>query len=350
MTHEQLAEAVDDPFTLKQLDFTDLYIPEVGRYAKMRGLTDVEDPIYPVHIDAIEDLAQVFRRVSLLGQRSREFVLDHDDVRYRCAKIENESGNVWYALRRAIHPIPRFGKLLRHINPRVIQELGAIGKKPRRGLILLAGATGAGKTTTLCSLLQEYLHIYGDTAITIEDPPELRLEGSYRNGGGHCWQMKVVDGDFSTPLKATLRMAPRYILMGEIRDPDGAAESLRAAISGHVVLATIHAGAIPEAIQSMYKLVSARYDIDLARNMLADGVAAVMHQEMSRIQASDGRVERRVKLDTLFFGEGNKDSATAGMREKIRSGKLNGIQDEIDSQSAKMKKGQSPLHLPPPKE
>ncbi len=333
----------EEPLLLKDIDFTDIYIPEVGRIAKMRGLTDIEDPIYPVDMDAVADLPKVFKRVALMGQADDEFVLDHDDVRYRVAKIRNESGIVWYALRRAIHPIPRLRDQLKGVNVQVLQELGRIGKKPRRGLVLLAGSTGAGKTTTLCSLLQEYLIQYGDTAVTIEDPPELRLEGSYREGSGHCWQMKVLNGDFASPLKSVLRMAPRYILMGEIRDPEGAAESLRAAISGHVVLATIHAGDVHEAIQSMYKLVSAKLDLDLARQMLSDGLAAVMHQELSRISSADGtRVERRVKLKTLFLGRSDEQS-TMGVREKIRNGKLTGLGDEIEAQATQMQKNRSPL-------
>ncbi len=351
MTYADMAQDAEqdagyDPILLKDLDFTDIYIPEVGREAMMRGLAEVEDPLYPVDMDAIQDLAQVFKRVALQGQQDHEFVLDHDGVRYRVAKIENESGAVWYALRRSIHPIPRLREQLRHTNPRVIQELGAIGKVPRRGLILLAGATGAGKTTTLCSLMQEYLTVYGNLAITIEDPPELRLEGYYRNGSGRCMQMRVKDGDFFTPLKRVLRMAPRYILVGEIRDPDGAAEALRAAISGHVVLATIHSGSIPEAIQSMYKLVSSVLDLDLAGQMLAEGLAAVMHQEMTRIATGDGkRVERKIKLSTLFLGDGSTPGGS-GIREKIRNRKLTGLGDDIEGQATRMQKGQAPLALP----
>src|SRR3546814_3251127 len=111
------------------------------------------------------DLDELHRRVCARGQREREFFLDFDEVRYRVSKIESINGN-WYALRRAKSPIPRFGTLGLHA--RVVQYLGLLGRK--HGLILFAGATGQGKTTTACSLLQEFLIHYGDVAIAIEDP------------------------------------------------------------------------------------------------------------------------------------------------------------------------------------
>src|SRR3546814_14783841 len=103
------------------------------------------------------DLDELHRRVCARGQREREFFLDFDEVRYRVSKIESINGN-WYALRRAKSPIPRFGALGLHA--RIVQYLGLLGRK--HGLILFAGATGQGKTTTACSPLQEFLIHYGD--------------------------------------------------------------------------------------------------------------------------------------------------------------------------------------------
>jgi twitching motility protein PilT len=341
---QSILEVQDDRSFLKEIEFTDLYLSEGTDDAKMRGLVDIDDPIYPVAIDDIIDLGLVRRKVIQTGQSENEFVLDHDEVRYRVSKIPSDSGINWYALRRAMHPIPRLRRLLAGVSPYVIQELGRIGKHPNRGMILLAGATGAGKTTTICSLLQEYLQNYGDVATTIEDPPELKLDGSYRNGAGQCFQVKVQNGDFATPLRSALRYQPRYILLGEIRDPEGASESLRAAISGHIVLATIHSGTIPEAITAMMKLVSSRLEMELARSMLADGLAAVMHQEMKRVKTTDGRVERRVILKTLFLGD-TMNTSTAGARNKIREGKAQGLVDDIEAQANRMLKQQPPIMI-----
>src|SRR3546814_7354761 len=96
---------------------------------------------------------------------------------------------------------------------------------------------------------------YGDVAIAIEDPPELPLDGKHGRFG-RCFQIAVENGDFGRALSSTMRYNPRYILLGEIRSPVEASQALRAAINGHIVLTTLHAGSITTALQSMLKLVA----------------------------------------------------------------------------------------------
>ncbi len=203
----------------------------------------------------------------------------------------------------------------------------------------MSGPTGQGKTTLACSLLQEYLIVFGEVAIAIEDPPELKLAGR-RGHFGQCYQVRVRDGDFTTPLRRAMRQFPRYIFLGEIRDPESAAEALQACNSGHVVIATTHAGTIEEAINRLMKLVSSKLDLSLARDLLADGLSVVTTQEMRRVETSDGRVERKVALKTLFFGE------DAGLRSLVRSGTISQIGSYIEAQSLRVAKGQPPLQRP----
>ncbi|AOG03288.1 ATPase, T2SS/T4P/T4SS family [Bosea sp. RAC05] len=331
-------EAIAEAIYLKDLDFTDIYISETGE-AFMRGLSDVADPIYDIPENAIQDLDMVHKKVCGLGQLEREFVLDHDEVRYRVTKIQGDT-SATYHVRRSMFPIPRIGKL--GINPMVVRALGTIGHPgaanvPRgSGLILVAGATGQGKTTTASSLLQEYLITYGDIAITIEDPPELKLEGMHGKFG-RCFQTRVIGGDFAPYLRAALRQMPRFILLGEIRDPSSASEVLNAALSGHVVIATIHGGSIEEALTRVIKYVQSNLDAELARSMLADGIAAVVHQEMRRIRANDGRVARRIFAESLFFGHDK------GLRQKIRDGKIVQLSSDIDLQKSRMDRGEMPV-------
>lgn len=103
----------------------------------------------------------------------------------------------------------------------------------RPGLILVAGATGSGKTTTIHALLQtldrEALHI-----VTLEDPIEYVLEGVSQLAIG----LQVC---FHDALRSVLRQDPDVLFLGEIRDSETAAVAVRAALTGHTVLATIHA-------------------------------------------------------------------------------------------------------------
>ena len=116
------------------------------------------------------------------------------------------------------------------------------------GLILLTGPTGSGKTATLYSCLQ-HLNNGKKKINTIEDPIEYTVEGIRQS------QVNPVIGlGFSELLRSVLRQSPDIIMIGEIRDAETASIAIRAANSGHLVLATIHASAAAGAIQSMRAL------------------------------------------------------------------------------------------------
>jgi type II secretory ATPase GspE/PulE/Tfp pilus assembly ATPase PilB-like protein len=116
------------------------------------------------------------------------------------------------------------------------------------GLILVTGPTGSGKTTTLYACLT-YLNNGERKINTIEDPIEYAVEGIRQS------QINPrLDVDFPELLRGVLRQAPDVIMVGEIRDPLTAQTAVRAANSGHLVLATLHAPVAAGAIQSMISL------------------------------------------------------------------------------------------------
>lgn len=320
---------------LREMDFLDLYIAESGA-CSIHHLSGGKGPLIDVPLNAISDLDALHKRVCSEGQSKDEFALDFDNVRYRVSKIAGQTG-ISYALRRLAWPIPRMLSL--GFPKAVYSEIGRLGVRPSRGLLLIAGATGQGKTTTASSILQEYLIQFGDVAVTVEDPPELPLEGKYGKFG-RCYQTRVENGDFVNPVRASMRFSPRYIFVGEIRDPGGAAEAIRAANSGHVVLATIHGGTIQEAITSILKLVSSELDLELARQMLSDGLAAVVHQEMKFYPGADGGTERRLRFQTLFI------NGDPGIKSLIRTGKTEQLSTNIERQAERVAKSKSPIAQP----
>lgn len=118
------------------------------------------------------------------------------------------------------------------------------------GLILVTGPTGTGKTTTLYACLQHLQN--GDRKInTLEDPVEFSLDGVRQSQ-----VMSKIGLGFSELLRNVLRQAPDIIMVGEIRDEDTADTAIRAANSGHLVLATLHAPYAVGAVQSMLALGS----------------------------------------------------------------------------------------------
>lgn len=123
----------------------------------------------------------------------------------------------------------------------------------RSGLFLVCGRTGAGKTSTLASLLRYVNERYPVHAVTIEEP----IEYQYKSGMAFFTQREVgIDcPSFAAGVHAALRQAPDIIQIGEIRDRGTAEAALRAALSGHLVLATIHGDRAVSAIERMFSFL-----------------------------------------------------------------------------------------------
>ena len=173
------------------------------------------------------------------------------------------------------------------------------------GLILLAGATGSGKSTTVSALLKEYLSLKGGYAFTIEDPIEMPLDGEYHSQDGElglCKQTVPPEGKWEEGLKSALRSKPRYILLGEIRTPEVASEALRAATSGHLVLSTIHANNVSDAVNSLVKYAaSSGISEEMAYDLVANGFLACIHQILEG-------VPKRAKQTYLFANPNTQKS------------------------------------------
>ena len=138
------------------------------------------------------------------------------------------------------------------------------------GMVLVTGPTGSGKTTTLYAALGE-LNTDDRKIITVEDPVEYRLQG--------ITQVQVnekIDLSFARVLRSTLRQDPDVILVGEIRDEETAQIGLRAALTGHLVLSTLHT---KDAASTPLRLI----DMGAPSYMVATSVHAVLAQRLVRL-------------------------------------------------------------------
>jgi MSHA biogenesis protein MshE len=138
------------------------------------------------------------------------------------------------------------------------------------GMILVTGPTGSGKTTTLYSALSE-LNTVERNVITVEDPVEYRLPGI-----NQVQVNEKIELTFSRVLRSALRQDPDVILVGEIRDEETAQIGLRAALTGHLVLSTLHT---KDAISTPIRLI----DMGAPDYMVASSVHAVIAQRLVRV-------------------------------------------------------------------
>jgi general secretion pathway protein E len=169
-------------------------------------------------------------------------------------------------------------------------ELGLVGKDYERwqqmvhqpnGIVLVTGPTGSGKTTTLYSTLKQ-LATSEVNVCTIEDPIEM-VEPSFN-------QMQVqhnIDVSFASGVRALLRQDPDIIMVGEIRDLQTAEMAIQAALTGHLVISTLHTNDAPTAITRLL-------DLGVPSYMIKATVLGVMAQRLVRTLCPHCKVEDEV--------------------------------------------------------
>ncbi len=195
--------------------------------------------------------------------------------------------------------------------PKVLNRLCWLG----RGLVLVTGPTGSGKSTTLSAIVNrinedQRLHI-----VTIEDPiefvhPNLRSIVSQREIGRHAV-------DFATAVKAAVREDPDLILVGEMRDLETIRTALQAAEAGFFVFGTLHTNNAAKAVDRIIN-VFPEPEQEGVRGALADSIRAVVAQQLVKRKDGSGRV---AALELLF--------GTQGLSTMIRDGKTSQITASI---------------------
>ena len=153
-----------------------------------------------------------------------------DRARFR-VNVFSQRGAYSVVLRKLNAEVPSFQSLLL---PEVILE----ATKEKTGLILVTGATGSGKTTTLASLINEMNAMHPIHIITLEDPVEFIYEQNLATINQR--ELGTDFDNFSNGLRAALRQAPKVILVGEMRDRATVEIALSAAETGHLVFSTLH--------------------------------------------------------------------------------------------------------------
>jgi twitching motility protein PilT len=200
-------------------------------------------------------------------------------ARFR-ANVFQQRGIISVALRVIPSTMNSFEELLL---PKVLERIAL----EERGLVLVTGTTGSGKTTTLATMLQHINLHRSAHIVTIEDPIEFLLRDH------HCIinqrEIGADTKDFTTGLRAALRQDPDVILIGEMRDRETIDTALLAAETGHLVFSTLHTLNAPEAINRIVSVFEQQYR-DHVRRQLASVLKAVISQRLVPRKDKQGRV------------------------------------------------------------
>jgi twitching motility protein PilT len=205
--------------------------------------------------------------------------------------------------------------------PQVISELA----DEERGLILLTGTTGSGKSTTLAAIIDHINETRSCHIVTIEDPIEYLHKD--RNSIINQREVGMDTASFSRAMRRVLRQDPDVILIGEMRDEETVRTALSAAETGHLVLSTVHTLDAPESVNRIIDFFQP-HEQSQARAMLAGTLRGVVSQRLVPTRDGNGRV---CVCEVLRMTGRARDmimdpEQTGNLREVIAEGEYYGMQ------------------------
>jgi type IV pilus assembly protein PilB len=272
----------------KEIGSSDIHFEPYEKNARVRFRLDgklkeqfhISTEEYPVLINKIKIRAQLDISEKRLPQDGRiTIVTDHEDFDIRVSILPTLHGE------KVVLRI--LSKNTSHID---INALGFSKKelityleniKKPNGIVLISGPTGSGKTTTLYATLKK-LNLPNTNILTVEDPIEYTLEGI-----NQVQLRENIGLDFATTLRTFLRQDPDIIMVGEIRDVNTANMAIRAALTGHLVLSTIHTN-------SAWATISRLIDMGIPSFLIASTLNLSVAQRLVRKLCNHCKLEKPI--------------------------------------------------------
>ncbi|MBL6784883.1 MAG: type IV pilus twitching motility protein PilT [Rickettsiales bacterium] len=257
-------------------------------------------------------------------KRDLEFDFAHNYVDY-CRFRVNAFNNIWgpcLVFRKIPADIPDISSINA---PDIIKKLADLEK----GLVLVTGPTGSGKSTTLASMIDYINQNKQKHILTIEDP----VEFVYQSNQSLINQRQLDQSTRSFPnaLKAALREDPDIILVGEMRDPETIQLALTAAETGHLVFSTLHTNNAYESVNRILDVFPAESK-SLATSLLASGLSAVVSQKLIPLKHGEGRHPiHEVLVATHAVRNLIREGNIPQIYSMIQVGSSYGMQTMIDS-------------------
>jgi len=286
---------------LVQVNASDLHL-KVGRPPTIRlngDLQPLDQPaLKPEDLKSLaEQLMNPKQVKQFTDEKECDFAIGVPGIGRFRVNLYQQRGSLCFAMRA----IPYQARTLEELHlPKVLEE---VALKPR-GLILVTGVTGSGKSTALAAMIQHINENHKSNVITIEDP----IEFLHRDINCHINQREVGTdtATFAQALRRVLRQDPDVILIGEIRDLDTLDAALKAADTGHLVFSTLHTMDATQTIQRVLSFYPPHQQAEV-RFSLANALQAVISLRLVPRADKPGRVPATEVLIN-----------TAAVRDQIR--------------------------------
>jgi twitching motility protein PilT len=259
-----------------------------------------------------------------------DFSLDLADMSRFRVNVFQQARGVSAVFRVIPHDIPSLQDL--HA-PVIFSQL----MQSPRGLVLVTGPTGSGKSTTLAAMLNALNQTQPKHIVTLEDPIEfvytpLQSLVQQREVGVHTLS-------FANALRAALREDPDVILVGELRDLETIRLAITAAETGHLVLATLHTSSAAKTMDRIVDVFPAE-EKDMARSMLSESLNAVISQVLCKRKDGEGRVAAyEVMVGTPAVRHLIREGKVAQLYSAIQTGRAVGMQTLDQSLAALRQQG-----------
>jgi twitching motility protein PilT len=280
---------------------SDLHL-KVGRPPTVRVAGELyrlkQQPVKPEELKALAEQIMTSRQVKEFAEhKEADFAIGVPGVGRFRTNVFQQRGTLAFVFRAIPYEVKTVEQL------RLPAVLETIALKPR-GMVLVTGVTGSGKSTTLAAMIQHINQNRSCNVITIEDP----IEFLHRDGVSNVSQREVGSDtlSFDAALRHVLRQDPDVILIGEIRDRLTLDTAMKAADTGHLVFSTLHT---TDATQTINRIISffPPHEHDGIRNLLSTALEAIVCLRL--VPTKDGKT--RVPASEILIN-------TAAVRDNIR--------------------------------
>jgi twitching motility protein PilT len=306
-----------------ELEASDLHVtPGTEPVVRVRGKLQRLDEFEKLTPDVTREL--VYRILSTQQQKTLE-TKRNVDLAYSLPGVARFRVNAFFqrqAIGAAFRMIPSEIKSLEELG--LPAQLADLAAKPR-GLVLVTGPTGSGKSTTLAAMLDLINRTRSEHILTIEDPIE------FLHWHRNCVvNQREIGGDattFAEALRAALRQDPDVILVGEMRDLETISTALTAAETGHLVFATLHTQSAPQTIDRVIDVFPSEQQ-EQVRVQLSGTLQGVVTQTL--VPTADGR-GRTAALEILIPDDAVRNLIRQGKIEQIYSGMQTGTSNGMQT-------------------